>query len=105
MHPAVLMRMQHRSYSDRTFDMLYDMIPEKVERYIFLPFLQGKFREWEKEGKEDTYWEYLADQYPAIYHEEGHTGESYINDAQSFLYGSEVRKVRKHYNRCAFENM
>ena len=33
----------HRSRSDRTFDMLYDMIPEKVERFIFLPFLTELF--------------------------------------------------------------
>lgn len=31
--------MPNRTYTDKTFDMLYDMIPEKVERFIFLPFL------------------------------------------------------------------
>lgn len=31
-------RMQHRSYTDRTFAMLYDMIPAKVERFIFCHF-------------------------------------------------------------------
>lgn len=37
---------EHRKYSslsDKTFSMLYDMIPEKVEEYIFLPFLQKMF--------------------------------------------------------------
>ena len=34
-------KMQHRSYTDRTFEMLYDMIPEKVERYIFFPYLKN----------------------------------------------------------------
>ena len=37
-----------RNY-DKTFDMLYDMIPSKVERVIFMPYLEkllaGKGRE------------------------------------------------------------
>lgn len=32
-----------RSYDDKTFLMLYDMIPEKVDEYIFLPFLSELF--------------------------------------------------------------
>lgn len=78
-------KMQHRSYTDRTFDMLYDMIPEKVERFIFLPFLDTLLAECSKAADSD-YWEFLKNQYPDIYHEEGNTGSSYFNEAQSFLY-------------------
>ena len=85
-------KMQHRSYSDRTFDMLYDMIPEKVERYIFLPFLEELFTTCDSVGKDGAYWKFLEEQYPAIYYESGNTGESYFNEAQSFLYQTIVRE-------------
>lgn len=51
---------EHRKYSslsDKTFSMLYDMIPEKVEEYIFLPFLQKMFA---KCTDENGYWVYLT---------------------------------------------
>ena len=78
-------KMQHRSYTDRTFDMLYDMIPEKVERFIFLPFLENMLNNCAKANDSD-YWEFLELQYPALYDEKGNTGSSYFNEAQSFLY-------------------
>ncbi len=86
-------RMQNRSYTDRTFDMLYDMIPEKVERYIFLPFLDKLAAECTVPG-EDAYWKFLEHQYPAIYHDEGNTDNGYINEAQSFLYKAIVREKK-----------
>jgi hypothetical protein len=79
--------MDHRSYSDRTFDMLYDMIPQKVERFIFLPFLDQKAEKYSKDGKGQEYWSFLEEEYPAIYCNYGETGEIYDNDPQSFLYG------------------
>lgn len=51
---------EHRKYSslsDKTFNMLYDMIPEKVEEYIFLPFLQKMFG---KCSNTNGYWYYLT---------------------------------------------
>lgn len=50
-------RRKDNSFSDKTFHMLYDMIPEKVEEYIFLPVLKELFNECEKE---DGYWTYLS---------------------------------------------
>lgn len=85
-------KQHNRSYSDRTFDMLYDMIPEKVERYIFLPYLQDLIENCESEGESEEYWAFLELQYPAMYHEEGETGESYCNTPQSFLYEAIVRE-------------
>lgn len=87
-------KQQHRSYSDRTFGMLYDMIPEKVERYIFLPFLESLITACEKEGKSEEYWAFLESQYPALYYEEGRTDNGYVNDPQSFLYKTIVREKR-----------
>ena len=85
-------RMQHRSYTDRTFAMLYDMIPAKVERFIFLPFLESLMSDCSKAGDDEEYWEFLERMYPALYYEEGETGDSYPNEPQSFLYQSIVRE-------------
>lgn len=87
-------KQQHRSFSDRTFGMLYDMIPEKVERYIFLPFLEERFSDWRKNGEAEEYWEFLDNQYPALYVENGNTGDGYINDPQSFLYKTIIREKK-----------
>ena len=77
--------LRNRSYTDRTFDMLYDMIPQKIECFIFLPFLEKLISGFEKEG-EDEYWEFLKTIYPVLYFEEGDVGVSYLNIASSFLY-------------------
>lgn len=79
-------KMQHRSYTDRTFDMLYDMIPEKVERYIFLPYLHNLLDKCSAAGDTEEYWEFLDGLYPVLYYQEGDTGETYFNEAQSFIY-------------------
>ena len=44
---------------DNTFGLLYDMIPEKVEEYIFLPNLKSFF---EKYTGKDAYWNYLVNE-------------------------------------------
>ena len=74
-------RMQHRSYTDRTFAMLYDMIPAKVERFIFLPFLESLMADCSKAGDDEEYWEFLERMYPALYYEELLT--SMIMDGQN----------------------
>ena len=85
-------KMQHRSYTDRTFAMLYDMIPAKVERFIFLPFLESLMADCSKAGNDEGYWEFLERMYPTLYHEEGETGDSCSNEPQSFLYQSIIRE-------------
>ncbi len=54
---------QRRMYSDNTFFMLYDMVTEKVEEYILLPFLTTLF---DKCKKSDGYWTFLEEMYPQI---------------------------------------
>jgi hypothetical protein len=52
-----------RMYGEGTFRMLYDMVTEKVEEYIFLPYLTALFGKCEKgEG----YWTFLQEIYPQI---------------------------------------
>lgn len=84
--------MKNRSYSDKTFDMLYDMIPEKVERFIFFPFLERYMKQINEKGADAEYWEFLESMYPILYHEEGTTGETYYNEAESFLYKQIVKE-------------
>lgn len=54
---------QRRMFGDRTFYMLYDMVTEKVEEYIFTPFLTTLFGECEEA---DGYWTFLEAMYPQI---------------------------------------
>jgi hypothetical protein len=84
-------KMKNRSYSDRTFDMLYDMIPEKIERFVFLPYLEELIKSC-KEKRNDEYWEFLEKMYPYLVYEEGNTGESFFNEAESFLYRCIIRE-------------
>lgn len=75
--------MRTRHYTDKTFNMLYDMIPEKVEEYIFEPFLKKLFEECDEE---DGYWTFLQRMYPTLYYEKGETNGSSFNEPDSFLY-------------------
>ena len=67
------------------------MIPEKTERFIFLPFLEGLIANCGK--KNDEYWEFLERIYPVIYHEDGLTGESHFNAASSFIYKKIIKEM------------
>lgn len=53
---------QTRTSTDLTFSMLYDMIPEKIEEYLFLPFLDDLFNSFKGNGLES----YIKKQYPQI---------------------------------------
>lgn len=74
---------KHRAYGDHTFDMLYALIPNKVEEYIFLPFLETLVKKCEAG---DGYWTFLQIMYPTIYMEEGDTNSYTNNDSSSFLF-------------------
>ena len=80
-----------RNYGDKTFDMLYDMIPDKVEHFIFLPFLEEKFSKWKDSDPDEIYWNYLEDVFSSIYIEQGRTDCDSPNGALSFLYQFIVR--------------
>jgi len=74
-----------RNFTDKTFDMLYDMIPEKIEEYIFEPFLTSLFKECDAE---DGYWTFLQRMYPVLSYEDGETNYCSLNTPESFLYDS-----------------
>lgn len=74
-----------RNYTDQTFNMLYDMIPEKIEEYIFEPYLEQLFKTCDEA---DGYWTFLQKMYPVLYYEDGDTNGCDDNDPESFLYDS-----------------
>ena len=53
-----------RFFAMQTFEMLYDMIPEKVEEYIFMPYLDRLFEACEKGA---GYWTYVENMYPRLF--------------------------------------
>lgn len=76
-----------RSGQDKTFDMLYEMIPEKVERFIFMPFLEKIF----KGDGIDAYWDFLEKTYDELFYEEGSVGDLCRNEPRSFLYSKIIQ--------------
>lgn len=72
-----------KNYGDKTFNMLYDMIPEKIDEYIFTPYLTDFFQ---KCDTENGYWTFLKELYPTIYYEKGDINEFSCNDPSSFIY-------------------
>ena len=71
-----------RFNQDKTFNMLYDMIPEKIEEYVFLPYLQALFEECDAK---DGYWTFLQKIYPTIQYDKG-DAYSAENESESFLF-------------------
>ena len=80
-------RNQRRMFSDNIFFMLYDMIPEKVEEYILLPYLKALF---DKCDNNDGYWTFLEELYPQITYTSG-AGYSFLHrqlEANSFIFST-----------------
>lgn len=94
---------KNRSYTDKTFDMLNDMIPEKIERFIFLPFLENLLKTYSEKGPSEEYWEFLEDLYPVLIYEEGNTGMLNYTTAQSFLYNF-ILRTKELYSPIELED-
>lgn len=79
-----------RAHSDKTFAMMYDMEPGKVEEFIFIPYIKRLLMECrEKEG----YLTFLEKIYPTINYFEGDVvyDEDIENVRNSFLYSFIVK--------------
>lgn len=74
---------QNRGRSDQVFTMLYDMIPDKVETNIFIPYLQDLFDECDNAN---GYWTFLQKNYPQITYQKGELNGYSSNPAESFLF-------------------
>ena len=78
-------KITRRSSHDQTFGMLYDMIPEKIEEYVFIPVLEATLCA-DSGNDMDDYWQFLVSQYGVLEYEKGDTFESADNKPVSFLY-------------------
>lgn len=67
---------------DSTFSMLYDMIPKKVEKHIFIPFLNTLLTECRTEN---GYWSYLLKMHPNVNYECGEEVSFSENLPYSFI--------------------
>ena len=72
-----------RTQSDNTFAMLYDMIPDKVDEYIILPYLTDLFSRCDEY---DGYWTYLENIYGTITYNEGDVPGPAETYPRSFLF-------------------
>ena len=82
---------------DQTFQMLYDMIPEKVTEFILIPFLQKLLQ---KCDEEDGYHTFLRDIYGTIT-----AGDDYVVDqgdcsTGSVLYQFIIETFDIHHEKC-----
>ena len=75
-------QLSHNQRSDQVFNMLYDMIPDRVEKFIFIPFLSSLFP-----GKDDKteYWNYVKKNYAQFCYDIGETDGSSGYLCDSFL--------------------
>ncbi len=80
----------HRGASDMVFEMLYNMNPEKIEEYLFLPYLESILPSDDK-----TYIDYLNRIYPTIYYTNCESKSDKLNKSESFFYEYICRKVLK----------
>ena len=71
-----------REFTNSAFPMLYDIIPERVEEFVFVPYLTELFA---KCDASDGYWTFLEEEYPTIYYEIGEVDEYADNDPQSYV--------------------
>ena len=84
---------------DYTFDMLYDMNDERVEEFIFVPFLEDLFDRCKSDDPDDPdrpmteYWNFLEIMYPEIFYNVDDVLYFYENEPASYIYESIVKKL------------
>ena len=78
--------------NDKTFGMLFDMIPNRVEEYIFMPLLKDLFEECDK--ADNPYYKYIEVAYSNFYLRYGSDTYNVIKNYNSFLF----KFILNHYN-------
>ena len=90
--------------ADNTFDMLYDMIPEKIERYIFLPYLEKLMNDILKNNasllEKGAYWDFLEKLYPVLFYKYGAQQDNTVNTDDDGYNGYSRRYGNTHLNRA-----
>lgn len=83
-------RSRGRMFANQTFEMLYAMIPEKIEEYILIPYLDRIIGYCEEN---EGYWTYLEMMYPQMfYSEENGVCTMDAQDPKSFI-GTFISKL------------
>ena len=90
-----------RMAGDNTFNMLYDMIPDKIDSFVIIPFLEAML---ERYKKADGYLSFLSEMYPRIQYAVGEHDilSGYVSRPRSFIYGSVVVKML-NTRKCNFD--
>ena len=81
--------------------MMYDMIPEKIDRYIFLPYLTSLFKRCDEEK---GIWTFLLELYPIIYSTLEDAGKYFLNTPSSVLYEFITKKLN-HLERYELDDI
>jgi hypothetical protein len=80
-----------RTFSNTAFPMLYDIIPDKVEQFIFVPYLSELLGKCEKA---DGYWTFLKEMYPTIYYTHDEVEDFTENVPESYVFDFILRRIR-----------
>ena len=80
-------------FFQRVIDMMYDMAEDKVERFVFFPYLERMFSECAGASR-DMYWGLLIKQYPLIYYNDGEVDDPDCTIPESLVY-SAILKHKK----------
>lgn len=79
-----------RIAADYTFDMMYDLAPDKIEKFIFIPYLTELFEKCGEDEKE-AYWNFLEIIYPEMFSSNGDVLTVYETPPESFVYEALIR--------------
>jgi len=91
-----------RLRGDQTFDMLYEMITDRVEKFILLPYLKNLFEECDKN---DGFWTFMQLVRPWFRYEQGDTEGGYsITTSPSFLYSFIIARYGAEHRMRGFSD-
>lgn len=90
---AFFEKRERRMRGDQTFFMLNDLIPDKVDEFIFIPYLDDLIR---KCDKGEGYWTFLEEMYPVFEYDKGETSMITLNLPNSFLFTCLLSYLKPH---------
>lgn len=90
---AFFEKRERRMRGDQTFFMLNDLIPDKVDEFIFIPYLDDLIS---KCDKGEGYWTFLEEMYPVFEYDKGETSMITLNLPNSFLFTCLLSYLKPH---------
>lgn len=90
-----------RLRGDQTFDMLYDMISDRVEKFILLPYLTNLFNDCDRN---DGFWTFMQRVRPYYSYEQGEVDGFSIINSPSFLYDFIITRYRLRHRMAGFRD-